>query len=336
VAQATQEAKEYLQKEIQLQEERLLASKTVRRDAETKWSGLHSLNATSSGFHDHTVALIGVDQIAAQKALWQAFSQALEREKMVARQLKRLQSDLKSRKARPYMTTRDVHKYVIKAETDSLQCRYVELVDWAEGDGQDRLSDDIERAISERYSIHKTISKRAGAAALIGSADYFVSHSWDSPWADLVAAVESHASMLDLEVAPYYWVDIFAVCQHWATDESSAGRPGYMPRPCEERECVGSTFSITVWWLYGGANGLVMWYWQRVRGLPKAGGRHARLGFPRFGQPKRLRAGDSARQKNADGDGAVERGELPPLASCPHLWDICQYICMVSLQLTCN
>jgi hypothetical protein len=42
-----------------------------------------------------------------------------------------------------------------------------------------------------------------------------VSHSWDTPWDELLGAVEAHqAQQQHAGTVLYYWVDIFAVCQH--------------------------------------------------------------------------------------------------------------------------
>ena len=43
-----------------------------------------------------------------------------------------LKEDRKQRKKHDYLTARDVHRYIIKPETDHLQCRYCELPGLAE------------------------------------------------------------------------------------------------------------------------------------------------------------------------------------------------------------
>jgi hypothetical protein len=104
--------------------------------------------------------------------------------------LKLLQRDLKERRRRPFLSTRDVHLRIIKACTDARMCRWVELPGW--GDGADAKT----------------------GVPFVGDADSFVSHSWDSPWETMVDALAEHASAPGQE-AKYYWVDIFAVNQHW-------------------------------------------------------------------------------------------------------------------------
>jgi hypothetical protein len=107
----------------------------------------------------------------------------------------KLRKDRKAREAgNPYLTTRDVHRYLVVAETSGPMCRFLELDDKVEeGD--------------------------------VGKADCFVSHSWDSPWEDLVSALEAHtsdstvhrnraAASPEQKKALYYWIDIFAVNQH--------------------------------------------------------------------------------------------------------------------------
>jgi hypothetical protein len=109
----------------------------------------------------------------------------------LARSLSLMEADLEARKTRsPYMTTRDVHKLIIKPATDHLLCRYIELPEWAGGKDQTGLP-------------------------FAGDADYFVSHSWDTPWEELVAAVEAHQTQHP-ETIFRYWIDILAVCQHTA------------------------------------------------------------------------------------------------------------------------
>ena len=131
------------------------------------------------------------------------------------RKLQQCEADLKQRQAGKHseMTTRDVHRLIIKPATDALVCRYVELAEWADG------TDASERP-------------------LVGHASYFVSHSWDTSWYELVSAIETHKKQHDGDSQFYYWVDIFAVCQHWRTDDASAGSPGNMPNACDV-ECPG-------------------------------------------------------------------------------------------------
>ena len=70
-----------------------------------------------------------------------------------------------------------------------------------------------------------------------GPVDWFVSHSWDSPWHGLVEAVESHSKTLqedtDTEsqthasVNTRYWVDILAICQHYGTAHQTEDLPAW-------------------------------------------------------------------------------------------------------------
>ena len=70
-----------------------------------------------------------------------------------------------------------------------MMIRYVELAQWFEGED--------------------------AGQPFVGTADYFVSHSWDSPWTAVVDAVCAHSASLPADAAkPFYWVDIFAINQH--------------------------------------------------------------------------------------------------------------------------
>jgi hypothetical protein len=64
-----------------------------------------------------------------------------------------------------------------------------------------------------------------------GKALAFVSHSWDSEWAELVDAIKAHSDLRvrtnPTEEPPYYWVDIFAINQHFGTDEFQADLPDW-------------------------------------------------------------------------------------------------------------
>ena len=71
-------------------------------------------------------------------------------------------------------STADVVERIIKPETATRRCRYVELLD----------------------------------AAVVGIADLFASHTWGASFVDFVAAVEHVA-----EESMFVWVDIFAVRQ---------------------------------------------------------------------------------------------------------------------------
>ena len=118
-----------------------------------------------------------------------------------------IELDLATRTGRGhYLTTRDVVKFIVKPATDAQLCRYVELAEWATGTD-------------------------AEGRPFVGDADYFVSHSWDSPWKELVLAVEAHQARHPLQLF-YYWVDIVAVCQHCETADHNAGSPGKMLSAC--------------------------------------------------------------------------------------------------------
>jgi hypothetical protein len=102
----------------------------------------------------------------ASSAAQRVFSQ----QKLSAK-LELLNLDMRRRKKRPYMTTRDVHKLIIKVQTDIPMCRYTELP-WVRG-----LSSVVQ----------------AGTMPAVGPADSFISHSWDSPWDALVDALCEHS-----------------------------------------------------------------------------------------------------------------------------------------------
>jgi hypothetical protein len=59
-----------------------------------------------------------------------------------------------------------------------------------------------------------------------GPVDWFVSHSWDSPWHGLVEAVESHSKTFQEETTRY-WVDILAICQHYGTKHQKEDLPDW-------------------------------------------------------------------------------------------------------------
>jgi hypothetical protein len=110
----------------------------------------------------------------------------------IKRRLSRLEYDLKERESRPaYMSTRDVHSKIIKAETDSKHVRYVELSEWS-------------------------------SSTFVGKADYFISHSWNSPWQSVVDAVCEHSDS-QLPSITFYWIDIFAINQHWKDSQYCTG-----------------------------------------------------------------------------------------------------------------
>ena len=109
-------------------------------------------------------------------------------------------TDLEQRRAEPFVTARDVHRYIVKAETDDLLCRYCELPGMAEG----------KDPLTGRY--------------WFGLADHFFSYNWDSPFEDVVGAICAHS---DRAVAagkrpPYYFIDNFAMIQHYKTSEAEA------------------------------------------------------------------------------------------------------------------
>jgi hypothetical protein len=111
------------------------------------------------------------------------------------RHLSQRQYDLDERQKRKYMSTRDVHKYIVKKETDAKRCRYLELDEW------ENKRDPVTNAL------------------YFGKVDHFVSHNWDSLWDAMVDAICDHSD--EQEGDPYYWVDIFAVNQgeHWKNKE---------------------------------------------------------------------------------------------------------------------
>ena len=136
-------------------------------------------------------------------------SARVRQKKKVADKLNLLKSDLRQRRKRPFLSTRDVHKLIIKPETDERYCRYVELPGWGD--------------------------RACRGMPFVGQACSFVSHSWDSPWEELVAALCEHAEQ---HPDHYYWVDIFAVIQHWHTPPDKVGTPGHMISPCNT-DCPG-------------------------------------------------------------------------------------------------
>lgn len=102
-------------------------------------------------------------------------------------------------------TTRDVVRRVVKPETDQARLRFVDLGwvrDWKAWDG----------------------------TPAVGRSTYFVSHSWDSPFEDLVSALESHREKLGPKPPGEevrYWVDILAINQWFGTDEMAEDLPDW-------------------------------------------------------------------------------------------------------------
>ena len=111
-----------------------------------------------------------------------------------------LHADLEQRRAEPFVTARDVHRYIVKAETDDLLCRYCELPGMAEGKDPE----------TGRY--------------WFGLADHFFSYNWDSPFDDVVGAICAHSdrALAAGKPPPYYFIDNFAMIQHYKTSESEA------------------------------------------------------------------------------------------------------------------
>ena len=120
--------------------------------------------------------------------------------------------NLESRKqdtsGQPFITGRDFHRLVIKADTHDLLCRYVEL----EGCGD-------------------AVDPDGGAS--VGGAVAFVSWNWDSEWELLLGALGEHTqrAVAGGAAAPRYWLDLFAVNQHtalppWKCESGLAECPG--------------------------------------------------------------------------------------------------------------
>ena len=82
------------------------------------------------------------------------------------------------RLAAPYITGRDVHRYIVKAETDDLLCRYCELPGMAEQ------------------------KDPATGMYHFGLADHFFSYNWDSPFDDVVDAICAHSDRAVAEGKP--------------------------------------------------------------------------------------------------------------------------------------
>ena len=104
-----------------------------------------------------------------------------------------MRRDLTKHGGRQFITGRDFHHHIIKADTHALLCRYTELVDC--GDAVD-----------------------ASGVRSLGDADAFVSWKWDSEWEALTGALAEHTqrAVAAGRAAPQYWLDIFAVNQHTA------------------------------------------------------------------------------------------------------------------------
>ena len=128
-----------------------------------------------------------------------------------SRALAFLRRDLQTRRNAPpleSLTARDVHNFVVVAETCKTMLRFVEL---------------------------PQVCDRAGPSGRphVGVAQYFFSYSWDSPWAAVESALVAHSAqqVASGKAPPYYWIDIFAVNQHLAMPpwECSRGVPASCP-----------------------------------------------------------------------------------------------------------
>ena len=127
-----------------------------------------------------------------------------------------LQTDLRKRETSAFITSRDVHKHVVKAQCDARMCRWCELPT-ADGVGSDDMR------------IGDAIDPTSGYPDF-GPADYFLSYNWDTPWSELIDALETHSlarkadgsAAADGSKPVYYWIDIFAVNQHepWTCDRT--------------------------------------------------------------------------------------------------------------------
>ena len=75
---------------------------------------------------------------------------------------------------------------VVLVETGPRACRYLELPGWGNG-----------------------VNCQTGQPH-VGKGDFFLSHSWDSPWTKLVDALAEHTNRFEREnpegtPLPYYW-----------------------------------------------------------------------------------------------------------------------------------
>eukprot|EP01045_Picozoa_sp_COSAG04_P000462 COSAG04_NODE_10_length_43369_cov_4.059025_42_plen_963_part_00 len=113
-----------------------------------------------------------------------------------------LRTDLEQRQTEPFVTARDIHRYIVKAETDDLLCRYCELPGMAEQKDPE----------TDMYHY--------------GTADHFFSYNWDSPFDDVVDAMCAHSDRAVAEGKPpqYYFIDNFAMSQHYKTSEAEAAK----------------------------------------------------------------------------------------------------------------
>ena len=124
--------------------------------------------------------------------------------------------DLARRRARPYVSGRDVHREVVKKLTHDAMVRFVELPTVAvQRDSDGRLS--------------------------IGPADAFVSWTWDTPWSCVMDILHAHTvvAVTAGRPAPRYWIDIFAVNQHTALP----------PWRCESNLTACPGCAAGVWWV---------------------------------------------------------------------------------------
>lgn len=122
--------------------------------------------------------------------------------KNARRWLEWLQMDLKRRRQKPFVTARDVHRYIIKPATDDKLCRYCELPGLAEARDPDT-------------GVH-----------YFGDADHFFSYNWDSPFDDVVDAVCVHSAKQEATGNPpqHYFIDNFAMIQHYKTSTEDAAQ----------------------------------------------------------------------------------------------------------------
>ena len=208
---ATRESIAFLKKQIQAREQALKAGSSVQAGAETALLATHLRTL-------HAQGKLSDEQFTARLKEHATAAQRRSNRECIEAGLRLLQADLQKREAGAFTTSRDIHRHVVKAQCDELMCRWCELPA-AGGVGN--------RAIK----IGEAVDPVSGYPDF-GPADYFLSYNWDTPWSELLDALEIHSaerkasgssrgesptssSSTTISARPtYYWIDIFAVNQH--------------------------------------------------------------------------------------------------------------------------
>eukprot|EP01047_Picozoa_sp_COSAG01_P057673 COSAG01_NODE_6697_length_3539_cov_4.359302_2_plen_1026_part_00 len=212
---ATRDAIEHLDGRIRAVKQELALGSASTAGTQTKDLG-------DELFRRYLQGQMGADEYNARRGAHEIAAQQRSNEEILRDSLEALQADLAKRKAAPYVTARDIHKLVVKAACDEPMCRYCELPDpraaptWSFG--------------GPAPCVGGGKDPQSGTPDF-GAADFFLSYNWDTPWDELLDALATHSEEQEAvgsQPPPphYYWIDIFAVNQHWKTSACEPGCAG--------------------------------------------------------------------------------------------------------------